>query len=178
VNAQEGPTVQAHVVTKAHVALALAVLFALASAAHAQPSGLVLTAQSPRTGTHALAAGFTPAPFSVAVHAGGAVAVEGLHLGPGCRGLVDRQPDYVVDWTGRTTQLRFFVRSAGDLTLVVQDPAGRFRCNDDETPGTNLQPMVDVFMPAAGHYAVWIGTKTPAQVAAHLFVTEDRAVRP
>jgi hypothetical protein len=181
VNAPRPRAVQAVVVTKATIvrlSLLLAALFALASGARAQGTGLVLASQSPRTGRHALAAGFTPTPFSIAVQAGGSVAVEPLHLGPGCRGLVDRQPDYIVDWTGRTTQLRFFVRSAADLTLVVQDPAGRFRCNDDVTPGSELSPMVDVFMAPAGAYAVWIGTKTPGAVAAHLFVTEDRAVRP
>jgi hypothetical protein len=187
-NAWGARTVQALIVRKAfptRLALWLAAMAAIASgasagqsAAHAQEAGLVLASQTPRTGHHALAAGFTPTPFSVAVQAGGSVAVEPLRLGPGCRGLVDRQPDYVVDWSGRTTQLRFFVRSAADLTLVVQDPGGRFRCNDDVTPGSDLQPMIDVFMAPAGHYAVWIGTKTPARAAAQLFVTEDRAVRP
>ena len=185
-NAPSGATVQALVVNNrrsARLSLLAAALLALASGidgsgVHAQDSGLVSTSPTPRTGRHTLAAGFTPTPFSVAVQAGGPVVVERLSLGPGCRGLVARQPDYVIDFTGRTTQLRFFVRSAVDLTLVVQDPSGRFRCNDDVTPGTELQPMVDVFAATAGQYAVWIGTKTVGPAAAQLFVTEDRTVRP
>ncbi len=179
-NAPGRRPVQAVVVNKtmARFALLLAALLTLAAGAHAQDSGLVLSSPRPRSGRHALATGFTPPLFSVAVQAGGPVAVEGLHLGPGCRGLVDRQPDFVLDWTGRTMQLRFFVRSAADLTLVVQDPAGRFRCNDDVSPGTDLQPMLDVFAATAGQYSVWIGAKTPGQFPAQLFVTEDRTVRP
>ena len=181
-NAPRARTVQALVVNKAapvHLALVLSALSALGSAAYAQDTGLVLSSPTPRNGRHGLAAGFSPTPFSVAIQAGGPLSVEGLHLGPGCRGFVDRQPDFVIDWTGRTTQLRFFVRSPADLTLVVQDPGGRVRCNDDATPGTNLQPMVDVFMAPAGHYAVWIGTHTPTPTApGQLFVTEDRTLDP
>jgi hypothetical protein len=164
--------------TLSRLALVLAALLALASGVHAQEGGLVLTSPTPRAGRRALAAGFTPTPFSVAIQAGGRVSVESLRLGPGCRGFVDRQPDFVVDWTGRTTQLRFFVRSTANVTLVVQDPAGRFRCNDDATPGTNLQPMVDVFAAPAGQYAIWVGARTPETVATQLFVTEDRTVQP
>ncbi len=160
------------------LALALAAALSLAPFARAQDSGLVLAGHAPRTGRRALVAGFAPAPFSIAVRPGGPVSVDALRLGPGCRGLVDRQPDYVVEWSGRTTQLRFFVRTAADLTLVVEDPTGRFRCNDDHTPGSDLRPMVDVFMPPAGSYAIWVGTKTPGAVTAELFVTEDRALEP
>ena len=168
---------------RAPTALALCAALALVLCgvrAGAQDATLVTGGRTPRSGIHALAAGFTPDPFHVPLSVGGTVAADGLRLGAGCRGFLDRQPDVVIDWTGRTTFLRFFVRgSGGDLTLLVNDASGRWHCNDDTAPGTDLRPMVDVYSPAPGQYDVWIGTHVSgARASAELFVTELRTERP
>jgi hypothetical protein len=131
------------------------------------------------SGVHPLRAGFSPDPFSVPVHATGAVDVTGLRLGAGCRGFASVRPDVIIRFAGAAGFLRIFARSTTDVALLVNDPSGRFRCNDDVMPGRDTNPMVDVYAPRAGQYDVWIGTPTArATVDATLFVTASRDQRP
>lgn len=164
----------------AGVALALAVLCgAAAGYAQTPPPRLATGGTSARSGVHPLRAGFAPDPFELAVRPGGSLHVAPMRLGAGCRGYVAAQPDVIVRFSGALPLLRFFARSATDLTLVVGDPSGRFLCNDDAIPGRNTSPMVDVHSPRPGQYDVWIGTHAAGEeVAATLYVTGQRTQRP
>ncbi|UJR86405.1 Hypothetical protein I5071_85000 [Sandaracinus amylolyticus] len=151
------------------------------SDAHAQAPTTRLTVGGgrARSGVHPLRAAFTPDPFSTATRPGGAIHVADLRLGAGCRGYVAAEPDAIVRFSGSAPLLRFFVRAATDVTLVIADPSGRFLCNDDAIPGRTTNAMVDVFAPRPGQYDVWIGAHAPStQVDATLFVTGSRDQRP
>lgn len=146
---------------------------------HAQAARLVLAGSSATSGIHPLRAGGTPDPFSIPVRPAGSLRAEDLRLGPGCRGFIAAQPDAIVRFTGAAPFLRFFARSGDDVTLLVHDPNGRLRCNDDVLPGRNTNPMVDVYQPRAGQYDVWVGTRTPdARPTVTLFVTQSRDQQP
>lgn len=159
------------------VALTLAVLCGTA-AAYAQ-ARLTVGGPGAQSGVHPLRASFTPDPFEVAARAGGALHVNSMRLGAGCRGYTDAQPDVIIRFSGAADFLRFFARSDADVTLLISDPNGRFLCNDDVLPGRNTNPMVDLYQPRAGQYDVWLGTSEAGQSApATLYVTALRAQRP
>lgn len=166
------------------VGLAAAALLGAAWAApsartHAQAARLVLAGTSASSGIHPLRAGGTPDPFSIPVRPAGSLRAQDLRLGAGCRGFITTEPDAIVRFTGAAPFLRFFARSSDDVTLLVHDPAGRFRCNDDVMPGRNTNPMVDVYQPRAGQYDVWVGTRAPeARPGVTLFVTQSRDQQP
>lgn len=142
-------------------------------------TGLVLAGSSAIAGIHPLRAGGTPDPFSIAVRPVGALRAQDLRLGPGCRGFVTAQPDLIVRFSGATGLLRFFARSTEDVTLLVHDPSGRLRCNDDVLPGRSTNPMVDVYQPRPGQYDVWVGTRAPdARPSVTVFVTQSRDLQP
>lgn len=166
------------------LAVLCAAAAALSASAFAQsaPSQLTVGGSAARSGVHALAPGFTPDPFEIAVRPHGTLHVADLRLGAGCRGYVGAQPDAILRLSGASPFLRLFVRASGagsDLTLVVRDPGGRFLCNDDAIPGRNTSPMVDLYQPRPGQYDVWIGTHvTGHQAAGTLYATTLRAQRP
>jgi hypothetical protein len=158
---------------------AVLVAGALARGAAQPPAVLVTGGSHARTGTHVLAAGFTPDPLRIAVTTSGTIAADTLHLGAGCRGFVDREPDVILTWSGRATMLRLFARATTDVTLLVNDSAGHWRCNDDAVPGSNTNPVVDLYGPAPGQLDVWIGARASGErVTAQLFVTTDRSQMP
>jgi hypothetical protein len=45
-----------------------------------------------------------------------------------------------------------------DAMLLINDPNGNWRCNDDSHGG--LQPTVDFVNPISGQYDIWVGTYT------------------
>jgi hypothetical protein len=163
-------------------------LLALLALAGSSPIGiaaaqgrLVVGGNDAGAGIHALAAGFTPDPFSIAVRALGVLHAPDLRLGPGCRGYLSGRPDLILRWSGAASFLRIFARAAAgtDVTLVVNDPTGRFYCNDDVVPGRDTNPMVDIYQPRAGQYDIWVGAHAPnVQVEASVFVSELRTQRP
>lgn len=143
-------------------------------------SRLVVGGSRAREGVHEVRAGFSPDPFPITVRPTGAIALDPMRLGPGCRGFVSApEPDVIVRYSGTSSFLRFFARSSSDLALIVHDPRGRFLCNDDVVPGRDRRPMVDVFQPRAGAYEVWIATAEAGERPdATLFVTVHRDQRP
>ncbi|WP_420456246.1 hypothetical protein [Rubrivirga sp.] len=93
--------------------------------------------------------------------AGGPDAVEGVDLGDPdafCVGYIDAaRPTAAIDYDadGGTGVLTVGASAVDeDLVLVVQGPDG-VACNDD-FDGTD--PLVHVYEPASGTYAVWVGT--------------------
>ncbi len=121
-----------------------------------------------------LTTGFTPDPWAFPLTAGGGrnpVNVEDLHIrdhvsGEACsRSFVTRRPDFHFNFTAGTTfpLLRFYVitQNNSDATLVINEPGGQWRCNDDhhhEGWGNSLMPVIDFANPVAGRYDIWVGT--------------------
>ncbi len=109
-------------------------------------------------GSVALEAGFQPDPVVVDIVSGGVNDVF-ASLGEGCVGYVATEPDYVVDWSGTAEWLRFLAAGedeAADMTLVISAPDGSWYCGDDSAD--TFDPSVTVESPAAGTYAIWVGS--------------------
>ncbi len=118
----------------------------------------------------------TPDPMVVAVVSGGAINASNAVRVSGCRGFVSRAPDHIVTLPNPRRFLRFFAESAGDTTLIINDPNGNWYCNDDAV-GRN--PMIDFRRAPAGQYDVWVGSYSPRQNQhANLVVTQRRNVQP
>jgi len=126
----------------------------------------------------AMAAGFQPDPAEVRVTSGGQINAE-ASVAAGCPGWVSEQPDVIVDFTEMYGFLRFAFRAddpSHDTTLIINDPQGRWICNDD---GVALNPMVDLGDAAPGQYDVWVGSfEAGAYVPGTLLVTELANVTP
>ena len=121
-----------------------------------------------------LTTGFTPDPWTFPLTAGGGrnpVNVADLGMrdsvsGEQCgRSFVTRRPDFHFNFTAGTTfpLLRFYVVTGNnsDATLVINEPSGHWRCNDDhhhEGWGNALMPTIDFANPPAGRYDIWVGT--------------------
>lgn len=158
--------------------LLLALLLAAATAMAQVPRALVVGGDAQNFGRHDLTGSFMPDPLTVRLRSGGNLDVPSMNLGPDCRGFVTAEPDVIIRYTDPARFLRFFVRStAGDTTLVVRTPDGRWLCNDDAGGGVN--PMVDVNRPPAGQYDVWVGSyRADQMLESTLYVTEMRTRRP
>lgn len=128
-------------------------------------------------GTGRLRGGFLPDPHNVAVVSGGSIDSRTAGLPAHCRGFVTRQPDYVLTYTNAAAFLRFYVRAAGDTTLIINDGQGNWHCDDDS--GGNTNPMIDLTRPVSGHYDIWVGSyRAGEQIRGTLSVTELTANRP
>lgn len=129
----------------------------------------------PNYGSMELRAGFVPDPQTVPVVSGGPVDVNAQNLGSDfCRGYASSPPDYRLHWSGSSSNLRIFFVAAGseDTTLIVNDPQGRWRCNDD-SPYGGLNPLVDVAGPPEGQYDIWVGSYVSGQyIDGTLYFTE------
>lgn len=119
-------------------------------------------------GTYSLNAGFTPDPRRYTVTAGGSVRVN--NFDGRCAGFVSRAPDIRVNYTAGNLPLVFRTRSGGDTTLIVNDGAGNWYCDDDS--GGELNAKVVVQNPTNGQYDVWIGTFSEQTQRATLEVSE------
>ena len=112
----------------------------------------------PAYGTVDLVSGFQPDPHTVSVAAGGDIDASGMGV-PNCVGWIARAPDYRVNWTAGSGALPLVisVASESDTTLVINDAAGNWVCDDDG--GNNgLNPAVTFSNPASGQYDIWVGT--------------------
>lgn len=139
--------------------------------------GLRLGGAAANFGVFGLVGGFMPDPATYQVTSGGNIDASTLGLAPNCRGYVTAQPDVIVRYTSPRSWLRFYVRGAGDTTLVINDGSGRWWCSDDE--GGNLNPMIDMTRPSGGQYDVWVGSyRSGEQIRGALFVTELTGNRP
>jgi len=112
----------------------------------------------PSYGAIELAAGFTPDPHTVAVAAGGELDATSIGV-PGCVGSIARAPDYRVNWTAGSGSLPliFSVASDADTTLVINDAAGNWLC-DDDGGAEGMNPSIRIENPQSGQYDVWVGT--------------------
>lgn len=85
--------------------------------------------------------------------------VEATGLGEGCAGFIPARPDVVLNWREDATveTLRIFLLSTGDPTLTIVTPDGTILCNDDLNPLV-LDPYIEIPAPAAGRYAIFVGS--------------------
>lgn len=123
-----------------------------------------------------LDSGFTPDPYVVELTAGG--GSDASELSSGCVGYVGSRPDVRLVFEAGVLPLNIYAIGAGDdLTLVVRDPSGRYRCNDDYE---GLEPAVLIDRPQSGTYDIWVGVWTgPGEFAdAALLITELDPVFP
>lgn len=164
------------------VAMVLGLLGVLVAAGGAvAQASLQIGGNRANFGVHRLSPGFTPDPKVVNVVSGGNIDASTLGYGADCGGWVTRQPDAIVHLSGQSNFLRFFVRGQGngDTTLVINDGGGRWHCNDDSAPGSNLNPVVDIRNAPAGQYDIWIGSyRSGEQIRGTLNITELESQRP
>jgi hypothetical protein len=113
-----------------------------------------------------LGAGFLPDPQTGTGTTGG--PVDASTYGPGCVGSIDTTPDHTITVTS-TVNLKLFVDSDVDSTLVVRGPAGTF-CDDDSHG--NLDPELNVTL-TPGEYHVWVGNFGSTQGTYTLTLTEN-----
>lgn len=85
--------------------------------------------------------------------------IDASTLGEGCVGAIPTTPDVVLNWTedADVESLRVFFVSQGDPTMVIVTPDGSVLCNDDVNP-LLLDPLIDIENPAAGNYAIFMGS--------------------
>lgn len=109
----------------------------------------------PNFGLMPLMLGFRPDPVEIFAIPGGEIDAWTQGLGNECLGYVTEGPTYRVHWSGRSNLLRFVFDSQEDTTLVVNDPTGRWYCNDDSYD--TYSPTVDISNPTQGQYDIWVG---------------------
>ena len=129
-----------------------------------------------RYGVANLEAGFAPDPLVVEVEAGG--PDQSGPLGAGCDGYISfEKPDYELNYAPGQYELGFFVQGAADTTLVVNDPAGNWHCNDDFDSAGGTNPGIVFSNPLSGNYDIWVGVYEVANTGAdtQLFITEGSA---
>jgi S1-C subfamily serine protease len=70
--------------------------------------------------------------------------------------------------------LSLFAEGDQDSTLIVEDPNGRWYCNDDYSSATGHNPGVVLNDPIDGFYQIWVGTyaATEPNQTVNLIVTE------
>jgi hypothetical protein len=126
---------------------------------------------APTFGSVALSGNFST--YSHNILAGGDIDTSGL--GAGCVGFVARAPDFRITFTARSGgefPLIFAVRSSGDTMLLINDPSGRWRCDDDS--GGGRDPSIRIENPSSGQYDIWVGTFRQGPVLNSTFsVTQD-----
>jgi serine protease Do len=142
----------------------------------AAEGGIVFDGE-PEFGQTALTTGFQPDPLIITVEAGGTIDTAALDLGIGCVGFTGAEPDFRLEWSGDSSQLRLFVMADTDTTLIVRAPNGAFRCNDD-FPGSR-NPLVEFARPDDGTYSVWIGSFREGETGVGaLYTTEFSTLNP
>ena len=139
--------------------------------------GLTIGGRRANFGVRPVRPGFVPDPININVTSGGNLDARGMGLGAGCVGFVTAQPDVIVRLTGTSSNLRFYVTSQGDTTLLVNTGNGRWVCNDDSYGGTN--PTVDIPNAPSGQYDIWIGSYRSGEPATgQLHITELNSNHP
>ena len=110
-----------------------------------------------RYGVVNLTANFRPDPHTVTVQAGGGDSAASL--GSGCAGYISNErADYELNYTSGTYSLGIYVLGSVDTTLVVNDPAGRWFCNDDFGGRSGTNPGLVFQNPTSGSYDIWVGS--------------------
>ena len=154
-----------------HKSALLAVLVAAFVCGAARGQEALHPAGAPRYGSYALAPGFAPAPFTLAVVSGGPVDVKALSLADNCLGYAASDPDVLLELAAGFERVTLLVASAEDTTLIVKRPNGSWSCNDDSN---GLNPALVYHRASPGAYQIWIGSYAPhRQDDARLYISES-----
>ncbi len=146
--------------------------------------------RNPTFGTEALTSGFVPDPMEKRLTAGGgadgievnSLGISDAATGARCNaGFVTRSPDFRFNFTtgSNFAFLRFYVetQNGADAMLLINQPDGSWRCNDDSFD--SLNPTIDFNSPMGGQYDVWVGTYDRSSGnPARLYITELESNRP
>ncbi len=114
---------------------------------------------SPHYGTATLEEGFIPDPHGVDILAGGQVDVGSLAYGGSCTGYASQNPDYQLNWSGGTGDLRVYFEPDDadmDATLIINASNGEWLCNDDGD-GSTLNPEIILSDQEEGRFDIWVG---------------------
>lgn len=116
-------------------------------------------------GTIYLTTGFLPDPQSRTGTIVGTVDMNTTAnmYGGTCRGYVQYTPSHIMTLNSAFAYLRVHVRSAADTTMIIQDPAGGYWCNDD---ADGFNPVIEGPW-SAGTWRIWIGTYSPSNTATY-----------
>jgi hypothetical protein len=137
----------------------------------------LLAGRRPIFGSAELQAGFNP--VQVFAAGGGDIAafrMEDKKLA--CAGFISAAPSYSFTWTGKPQALRVFFEAQRDSALAVVTPDGQVLCGMNAA-SDNLNPVVDVAVPAPGQYRVYVAGMTPNTVApGRLTITGDLKANP
>jgi len=71
--------------------------------------------------------------------------------------------------------LSFAAFSEEDITLVINDPLGRWVCNDDFMESDELNPGISFEDPESGKFDIWLGVYSSDEddlIDANLFISE------
>ncbi|WP_113906335.1 S1 family peptidase [Aliidiomarina celeris] len=131
----------------------------------AEPAYGVLSANN-----SALASGAT-----TQITAGGNVLVN--YLGEQCAGYAANAPDYRVNLSELQSVLsvQFEATNQGDdTTLIVQDPAGLWHCNDDFN---QLNPALSIHDAEPGSYSIWVASYTEGNFYNGTLTLSNRELR-
>lgn len=128
-------------------------------------------ALSPQEFDFDLVSGFLPDPWTDSLRSGGNEYIPDAIRGSSCQGYTTDQPTYTMNWSGGGNYLRFYVDSDADTTMVINDPSGRWYCNDDFN---GLDPQISFSNPSDGEYDIWIGSFQDQSHSATLNVSEFR----
>jgi hypothetical protein len=155
---------------RSHPLLTAALVLLTAGRLHAQEPNPSL---KPTYGSAKVAAGFSPAPLTKEVQAGGELRTN---LG-GVKAHVARAPDFGLTYTAGDVPLVFSVKSVGDTTLLINLPDNTWVADDDS--GGGLDPLIRIAKPKSGRYDIYVGTFKKDLVAATLHISEgDLAAKP
>ncbi|HEY6510125.1 MAG TPA: hypothetical protein VIY56_19015 [Vicinamibacterales bacterium] len=122
---------------------------------HAAPAQAQDVSATPTFGSVSLSSGFTPDPHVVDIRAGG--ALNAANTLSSCVGYVASEPDFSLTYEQERYTLSIFAVAATDTTLLVNDPAGTWHCNDDTDDLDNLNPGLHFSSPQSGRYDIWVG---------------------
>jgi hypothetical protein len=125
--------------------------------------------QEPALGSETLKAGFKPDPFKKEMAAGGTISTK---LG-GVSANVGKRPEFRLDYTGDGSPLTFAVESAGDTTLLIRQPDGKWIANADGCRG-----QIRLEKPQSGRYDIFVGSIAKENVRATLVITGQNLPAP
>ena len=125
----------------------------------------------PSYGTINLSAGFRPDPYRRTVQAGGNIRISPMAGCPG-GGYVANAPDLRLHYRAGRYVLSIYATSSRDTILLVNDPRGRWYCNDDYS---GLNPGMMFNNPLSGQWDIWVGTYGPNRAPnTRLYISENR----
>jgi len=127
----------------------------------------------PYFGQFDLESGFVDDPHIVSIAAGG--SLDASDLSSDCVGFISDAPDVSINYDSSSLSLNFAAFSEEDITLVINDPLGRWVCNDDFTESDELNPGISFEDPESGKFDIWLGVYSSDEddlIDANLFISE------